>query len=94
MPSEAIESYPDLPNIKSLLIYKGLSLEDADQWEAIVKGRAEALKRRGENNVDICDVCKLIDETLNLPKGELRRLVIINTRDAIESLIDLFRKSA
>ena len=87
MPSEAAESYTDLPTIKSLLISKGLSLNDADRWEDIVRGRADALKRIGTSEPDIERVKGLIDDILMLPKSQLRCSVIKGARDAINSLL-------
>ena len=87
MPSEAIESYLDLPTIKSLLISKGLSAKDADRWEIIVKGRADALKRIKATEADITKVTGLIDDILMLPKNRLRCFVIEGARSAINSLL-------
>lgn len=94
MPSQEIESYQDLLTTKSLLIDKGLSVKDTNRWDMIVKGKADALRRRGESEVQIDDLTRLIDDVLGLRKNALRCFVILRAKDAIESLIDPESKPA
>ena len=94
MPSFEIKSSADTSSFLIQLVEKGLSQKSAKRVNDLVIQKADALRRRGETEVDIRNLGGLIDNILSLPKGELRCFVIISARNAIESLIDREQKTA